>query len=429
MRAFIAARLASAASRVIAREHPHVVAVTGSVGKSSAKQAIGAVLRRKFATRMSLKNLNTEIGVPLTILGLPEGKSSAMRWLGILWSAFWRSLSHQAGYPSVLVLEMAADRKGDIKKLARIAKPDIAVVTAVGESHAEFLGSKEEIMREKRGLVEALGKDGVAVLNRDDAMVWGMREKCKGTVMSYGFDVEAQIRASEASINASCDPKTGACGMSFKLTDGNATVPVFLPNVLGRHAAYAALAAAAVGVAKGMNLVEIADGLAEYDAPAGRMRFVQGIKDTVIIDDTYNAAPLSVLAALAALKELEIPESAKRIAVLGDMLELGKESPEQHAQIGRSAAADGVDLLVVVGERMGEAKAAALGEGMPEGMIAHFATAEEAGRFVQNKMKQGDAVLVKGSRGMKMEIVVKEIMEDPLTAADVLVGDHDEWRV
>ncbi len=427
MREFIAQQLAAAARRVLARERPHVIGVTGSVGKSSAKQAIGAVLRRKFAARVSVKNLNTEIGVPLTVLGLPAAGSSAIRWIATLWAAFWRSVRRQPGYPAVLVLEMAADRKGDIRKLAGIAKPDIAVVTAVGESHAEFLGSREEIMREKRAIVEALGKDGIAVLNRDDAMVWGMREKCKGRVVSYGFDVDADIRGMEPSMNVSCDPKGGRCGMSFKITDGNATVPVFLPGVLGRHAAYAALAAAAVGVAKGMNLVEIADGLADYEAPPGRMRFILGIKNTVLIDDSYNSSPMSTFAAIDALREMVIPEENKRIAVLGDMLELGAMSADQHAAVGRSVAADGIDLLVLVGERMGDAKKAALEAGMNEGQVFLFATAAEAGRFVQERMKQGDIVLVKGSQGMRMERVVKEVMADPLRAEELLVRHTPEW--
>lgn len=429
MRAFIERLLVADARRVIAREHPHIIGVTGSVGKSSAKQAIAAVLRRKFSVRASMKSYNNPVGLPLTILGLVGGENSAIRWVAVLWAAFWRSMAKQPAYPGILVLEMGADRKGDIRKLVGIAKPDVAVVTVVGESHAEFLGSQEEIMKEKRAIVEALGKDGLAVLNRDDAMVWSMRDKCKGRVVSYGFDVEADVRAADPTMHVTCDPKGGQCGMSFKLTDGNATVPVFLPNVIGRHAAYAALAAAAVGIAKGMNLVEIADGLAEYDAPPGRMRFIAGIKNTMLIDDTYNASsPISVLAALEALREMPIGEANKRIAVLGDMLELGAVSAERHAEIGRSAAADGVDVLVLVGELMGNAETAARAEGMDENRVFHFATAEEAGRFVQDRMKEGDVVLVKGSQGMRMEKVVKEVMADPLRAGELLVRQGAEWN-
>src|SRR5688572_6324404 len=254
MRKMLENKLARFAKAVLKREKPHIVGVTGSVGKSSAKDAIAVVLGKRFRVRASQKNYNTEIGLPLAVLGLPSGDSSSVKWLGILWRAWGTSMSKDPDYPKVLVLEMALQHPGDIAKLCDIAPPDFGVVTAIGESHLEFMGSIDNIVKEKRILVERLPKEGVAVLNRDDEKVWAMRAKTKAKVVSYGFHEEAEVRVLPESIAYACSPDR-ECGMHFKMTAGGATMPVFLPHVLGKHGIYAALAAAAVGLAKDMNLV------------------------------------------------------------------------------------------------------------------------------------------------------------------------------
>ncbi|HTM67745.1 MAG TPA: UDP-N-acetylmuramoyl-tripeptide--D-alanyl-D-alanine ligase [Candidatus Binatia bacterium] len=420
MRKMLENKLARFAKAVLRREKPQIVAVTGSVGKSSAKEAIAVVLAKRFRVRASAKNYNTEIGLPLAILDLPSGDRSGLKWLGILWKAWGRAMTKNDDYPKVLVLEMALQHPADIAKLCDIAPPDVAVVTAIGESHLEFMGTKDAIIKEKRIVVERLPKEGVAVLNRDDENVWAMRMKTKARVLSYGFHEEADVRALPESITYACSPDR-ECGMHFKLTAGGATVPVFLPHVLGKHGIYAALAAAAVGTAKDMNLVEVSDGLGLYSPPPGRLRYVAGIKHTVIIDDSYNSAPTSALAALEVLRDIPMPDTVKRIAVLGDMLELGSDSEDGHRRVGIKAA-HSADVLVFVGERMRDAMKAAAGEGAGEERSFWFATPEEAGRFVQERMKMGDYILVKGSRGMRMEKVVKEIMAEPLDADRLLVS-------
>ncbi|MEY4744510.1 MAG: hypothetical protein RL272_455 [Candidatus Parcubacteria bacterium] len=415
--------LAGYARAVLQRERPQIVGITGSVGKSSAKEAVGVVLAKRFRVRASKKNYNTEIGVPLTVLGLPSGDRSALKWLGVLWRAWKKAAFKDADYPKVLVLEMALQHPGDIAKLCGIATPQIAVVTTIGESHMEFMGSVENILKEKRVLVERLPADGIAVLNRDDERVWGMRVSTKAKAVSFGFHPDAEVRAIPDSITYACSPDR-ECGMHFKLTAGGATVPVFLPHVLGKHGVYAALAAAAVGLSKGMNLVDVSDALGLYSPPPGRLRYIPGIKHTVVIDDTYNAAPTSVLAALEVLRDIPKPESVKRIAVLGDMLELGAGSEEGHRAVGAKAA-ECADLLVFVGERMRDAMKAAKDKGAADDRMFWLSTPEEAGRFTQERMKMGDFVLVKGSRGMRMEKVVKEIMAEPLDA-DRLLVEHEE---
>ncbi len=416
--------LAGYAKAVLQREHPQVVGITGSVGKSSAKEAIAVVLGKRFRVRASVKNYNTEIGLPLTVLGLPSGEGSAFKWLGVLWHGWKKAAFADPDYPKVLVLEMALQHPGDIVKLCDIVQPQIGVMTAIGESHVEFMGSVENILKEKRVLMERLPKDGVAVLNRDDERVWGMRSSTKAKVVSYGFHPEADVRAAADSVVYACSPDK-ECGMHFKLSAGGATVPVFLPHVLGKHGVYAAIAAAAVGLEKGMNLVEVSDALGLYSPPPGRLRYIPGIKHTVVIDDTYNAAPTSVLAALEVLRDIPKPESVKRIAVLGDMLELGAGSKEGHRAVGAKAA-ECADLMVFVGERMREAVKAAKEHGALEDRVFWLASPEEAGRFTQERMKMGDFILVKGSRGMRMEKVVKEIMAEPLDADRLLVSHVEE---
>jgi UDP-N-acetylmuramoyl-tripeptide--D-alanyl-D-alanine ligase len=428
MKKFVQARLAIYAKRVLKREKPEIIAITGSVGKSSAKQAIGAVLATKFQIGISPKNYNTELGLPLAVLGLPSGGRSAFRWAGILARGWSRSLFGMKEFPKTLVLEMAADHPGDITYLVNIAQPSVSIVTAVGEAHAINFGSVENVAREKQVIVLRLSKEGHAVLNRDDERVWTMREKTKAQVMSYGFHEEADVRALEYTMNYAFDAE-GGCGIRFKLSAGGSTIPVFLPNVLGRQAVYAALAATTVGLIKGMNLVEIADGLRKYEPPPGRTRCIPGIKHTLLIDDSYNSSPKSAKAALEILRDIPTDDSRRKFAVLGDMLELGALSVQGHEEVGRKAVECGVDFLIFVGEKMGDAAKASLAAGAPADRVFHFASTDEAGRFAQQRIKQGDVILIKGSRGMRLEAVTKELMADPLAASRLLPGDHEEWKV
>lgn len=418
--------LAAEARAVLRRHKPEVIGVTGSVGKSSAKQAIAAVLGAKYRVRPSPKNYNTGTGLPLAVLGLPAPGSSPSRWLSVLAKGGAAALFGMREYPEMLVLEMGADRSGDIAKLVAIAPPKVGVVTAVAESHAEFFGSVDAIFKEKRVLIGSLPKDGLAVLNRDDERVWAMRTKSAAPVASFGFSPEADVRGLAESL--SCAYEGDECGTHVKIAADGATVPVFLPGGLGRTHVLAALAAASVGLKRGMHLIEIGDALRNYQPAPGRMRCLAGIKRTVLIDDTYNAAPASCLLALETLHDLRLAEGAKRIAILGDMLELGPISDEGHAAVGKKAAGSGVDLLVLVGERMAAAERSAVAAGMSADRVIHFSDPVEAGRFAQERMKTGDAVLVKGSRGMRMERAVKELMADPLHAEQLLVEADEDWK-
>jgi UDP-N-acetylmuramoyl-tripeptide--D-alanyl-D-alanine ligase len=417
MKAFISQSLGNSAKRVIKREHPEIVGITGSVGKTSTKDAIATVLSGAFDIRSTPGNLNTEFGVPLAILGFTEPAHSPLGWATLALRAWFRSFAHEQDFPGTFVLEMAADRPGDIAYLCDIAPPKIGVVTAVSESHHEKFGSIDEVEKEKRTLVERLPDDGVAILNHDDDRVWRMRERTKAKVVSFGLAPGADVRAVETSMEAK--ETASECGVHIKVQSSIGAMSVFIPGTLGRHAVNAVLAAAAVGIVKGMPLDRIVERLRMFRPPAGRMRCLEGIKRTLLIDDTYNAAPKSVNAALDVVQHLSVP--GKKIIVLGDMLELGSVSIAAHEEVGRAAVDAGADLIVFVGERMGDAHKAALADGAPAESVFHFGSTAEAGRFVQERLGKGDMVLVKGSRGMHMEAVVKELMAEPLKAGELLV--------
>ncbi len=409
------------------RYKPIIIAVTGSVGKTSTKEAIYAVLKNKFNARRNLKNYNNEIGVPLTILGQETGGRSWWYWLKIFLVGFFQ-IFYAEKYPEVLILEMGADRIGDISYLTSFIKPYIGVITAIGEIpvHVEFFQSAAQLAREKANLVSVLDKDGWAVLNFDDERVRNMVKRTRGQIFSYGFgeaelgsDENVDLRASGVEQHLE-NPKEAS--MSFKVNYQGSNVPIRLSRVLGRHQVYAVLAAAAVGLILKMNLVEIAQGLKDYRTPPGRLNLLKGIKNSWIIDDTYNSSPSSSLAALNILAEM----SGRKIAALGDMLELGAFTEKAHRQIG-ARAAQVADIFLAVGERaiflVDEAKKS----GLPENKIFYFASSEEAGRVLQDLIGEGDIILVKGSQGIRMEKITKEIMAEPERAEELLVRQEEEW--
>jgi len=413
------------ARAVLKKYKPGVVGITGSMGKTSTKEAVFAVLSSKFKVRQNLKNYNNELGMPLSILGAESGYKSIFKWLGVITHGVRLILFRDSGYPEILVLEMGADHPGDIKYLTDLAPCKVGVVTGIGPAHLEFFESIDKIVKEKRIIVSHLGQEGFAVLNRDDEKTYEMREKTRAKVLTYGFDAASDVRAQEDSV---IGDGVEIKGVNFKLSRAGAVVPIFIPGIMGKQHIYAALAGAAVGIAYGMNLVEVSQSLKNYKAPKGRMNLIPGIKRSLIIDDTYNASPIPTKVALEVLQSIKLPaEDDKKFAVLGDMLELGSFSEEGHKQVGRAAAGSGVDYLVTVGERSRDIVRAALESGMNEDRVSNFPTPEEAGLFVQNKMKQGDLILVKGSQGMRMEKVVKELMAEPLMASELLVRQDPEW--
>lgn len=418
------------AKRILKKYKPQIIGITGSVGKTSTKEAIFTVLKAHKNVRQNIKNYNNEIGVPLTIIGATTAGKNIFKWITIFIKAIWMIIFKQKDYPEILVLEMGVDRPGDLQYLVKMAPCNVGVVTTVGTVHAEFLGSAEEIAKEKELMSSHLGASDYAILNRDDERVFPMAEKTKAQVITYGFEQGADAFVSEIKYSQTVKNINGEKvfgGISFKVSYQGSVVPVFLPNVLGKQQVYAVLPAVAIGVIYGMNLIEISEALRNYEPPKGRMRVLEGIKHTLIIDDSYNAEPLSTKAALDVLTQLELKKDQQKFAVLGDMLELGQYSEEKHRDVGRFVAENKIDYLVAVGERSIDMADEARKSGMSEERVYTFDNSEEAGRFVQDRLEKGDAVLIKGSQGVRMEKIVKELMAEPLRASELLVRQEGKW--
>lgn len=393
------------AKLTIRKYNPGIIGITGSVGKTSTKEAVYAILRGIRNVRVSRGNFNNEIGLPLTILGNWEKTGGLGFWLKVFWVSFLR-LIFRMTYPEILVLEYGADRPGDLRYLLDIAKPQIGVVTAVGDIpvHVEFYSGPDAVVREKSHLVESLSANGFAMLNFDDEAVLDMRERTRAHVVTYGFGDGAELRITNFQNRIENDRPAG---IGFKLEYGGSFVPVRLDDCFGKAQAYAAAAAAAVGFAFGLNLVKISEALNYYQAPVHRMKLIAGIKGSYVIDDSYNASPLSAHAALDTLESLG---KARKIAILGDMLEIGKYTLEAHEAIG-AFAGKFLDILVTVGSRAKFIAEAANGVGLAKKNIYVFDTADEAKGKVQDLIKKGDLILVKASRAIELNKVVEEIRQ------------------
>ena len=351
------------------RFSPLVVGVTGSIAKTSTKEAIAAVLSQRFHTLKSEGNANNEIGLPLTVLRMgPE---------------------HEAA-----VLEMGMYVGGEIATLAEIARPRIGVVTAVLGVHLSRIGSIDAVEQAKGELIEALPADGAAVLNADDERVRRMARRTTAQVVLYGFDAAADVRATDI-------VSAGPDGMRFLLVTPVGARAIATP-ALGRHGVHNGLAAAATGLAAGLTLDEIAAGLTAGWHADHRDRLVR-TGTLTILDDTYNASPASMLAALGLLASLP----GRHVAVLGEMRELGEAHEEGHVRVGE-AAARVVDRLVVVGrEAAGIVRgASSLGDG-----ATLVPDRDAALALLREMLRPGDAILVKASRGVELELIVEALEE------------------
>jgi UDP-N-acetylmuramoyl-tripeptide--D-alanyl-D-alanine ligase len=347
-----------------------VIGITGSLGKTTTKEVVASVLGASKRVLKSEGNLNSEIGLPMTVLNGLEAR-------------------HE-----VAVLEMAMYDVGDIRFLARLAKPRVGVVTAVLPVHLERLGTIERIQQAKQELVEELPSNGVAVLNADDARVASMAALAPARVVRYGVAPEADVRAENIQ-------SEGLRGVTFELLHSGQRRHVHLP-LLGAQSVHAALAAAAVASEEGLTLSDTAEALQRL-SPALRLLVVDGINGSRIIDDSYNASPESVLAALNLLRELS---GRRKIAVLGDMRELGSETEPGHRRVGNRAAAV-VDVLVV----FGDASRVTADEARRSGLSKVFEADSHAEivDLLRRELRPGDDVLVKGSLAMGMSEVVRGI--------------------
>ncbi len=400
------------------RFHPKIVAITGSVGKTSAKEAISTVLRSKFKVGKSQGNYNNEIGLPLAILNEESAGRSLFGWIAIFIKSFIRLFSNH--YPEVLVVELGADRPGDIAYLTNLlGNIDTAVITDIGISHLEFFANQAELAKEKLTIIKKLKPQATAVLNFDSPRVHEGRVQTKASVIGFGFDESAQLVVSDFHLIK----LDAAWGSNFKIHHQGTVVPFFLPNSLGKPAIYAALAAVGVGLSFGLNLVESSEALKSYQAPAGRLRLIAGIKHTSIIDDSYNSAPASAIAGLDVLAQIG---AGRKVAALGDMAELGTKKDSGHREVAMKIIETKVDLVFLVGEETKIIKDE-LEKRKYQKRIFWYPTSDSARIPLQDALIEGDTILIKGSQSARMEKLVKEIMAEPLRAEELLVRQIGKW--
>jgi len=351
-----------------------VVGITGSVGKTTTKELTHAVLSQRYQSLKSEGNYNNEIGLPLTLLQIRP----------------WHEYA---------VLEMGMYTQGEISLLAELANPQVGVVTIVGSVHMEWLGTIEAIADAKQELVEILPPqpEGIAILNMDDPLVMNMAEHTEARVFTYGLDPKADLWADQID-------SMGLEGISFTLHSGRDHLNMHVP-LLGRHSVHTSLRAAAVGLVEKMTWDEIVAGLRGLDSQL-RLVAVPGPRGSVLLDDTYNSSPESAMAALNLLADL----SGRRIAVLGDMLELGPVEESSHRLVGRRTR--GVaDVLVAVGTRGRLIGEEAILAGMPAKDVYLVDNSDEAVQILRNVIQTGDMVLVKGSHGARLAKIVTVLGE------------------
>lgn len=354
------------------------VGVTGSVGKTTTKEMLASILEQKWRVLKNNANFNNEIGVPLTLFQLDSRHD-------------------------VAVVEMAMRGLGEIRRLARIAKPSVGIVTNVGISHIERLGSQSAIAEAKSELLEELPSDGLAVINAEDGYFTVLKHHCKCRIISFGTCKWADVIGTRV--------RSGNDGRySFVLfVEGIGAIPIKLP-VLGYHNVYNALAAAAAAVGMGLDLETIRQGLESFTQPMMRMELITSKDGFAILNDTYNASPASVVSALKTLASMR--KYKRKIAVLGDMLELGDYSHKAHRDIGSVVVKNGIDMLVTVGPLAKVIAEGAVESGFPKTALLSYADSSEAAHALAGRFSQGDVILIKGSRGVKMDEIVRVLLDD-----------------
>lgn len=416
------------AQLVLAKYKPKVIAIIGGVGKTSTKDAVYLVISRNFFVRKSEKSFTAELGIPLTIIGSPIGNGSLFQWLKNILLGF-KLLVWKSRYPQYLILEIDADKPGDLEAVSVFLKPDILIVTAIGDvpPHVELFSNTESYLVEEKFLIDAVKPQGTVIYNKDDLKTEELLNNIDLKKLSCGTGLESIIRGSDFSIIYTGDEKQRKpIGLSFDILHKSEKYSISILGSIGVHNEYACLLAFAVGVELNLNPLEIVASLNKFTSPPGRMRLILGLHDMVIIDDSYNSSPIALTQAIEVLSK--IISHGKKIAVLGDMLELGKYSAEAHRKIARLLK-DRVSNVICVGLRMRKVSEELLNLGFDESKIISVDRSDEAGKKLQNILEEGDIILIKGSQAMRMERVVEEVMKHPEDKGKLLVRQEPEWLI
>ncbi len=431
LRSFVLDALWEGALARVNRERPVVVAITGTIGKTSVKELVAEVL--KLTGKPVFKtpgNLNTNSGVPLALLGYIEPPSSALGWLGAALKALTppKTKGFKAGVRPYFVLEYSSDATGDIPYLVGKIAPDISIVTAITPAHMQGYANFDELRQEKLSIFAGLQPGGLALVNADDPeqSVLPLSPHAAGyTSLRYGL--RERNDQSVWATNLALTAQGLACTLHYKKDGKEQSLPL-TTQLLSEPQLSGVLAAALVALHQGVELAALKECLESYVLPPGRGRLLQGVRDITIIDETYNASPASVVSALNSLKELGASLKRRRVAVLGRMNELGDTAEQYHLEIA-AAAATACDAVVFVGQYADLMREKAVASGMKPESITVFSDTKSVCDKAEQVTRKGDIVLVKGSQnGVRLEQFVKRIMLHPELASKLLVRQTARWK-
>lgn len=414
--------LTAEARAVFKRHRPRVILVTGGVGKTLTKDAIYRALSGQFFVRQNEERYGGDLGIPLAILGLGNGWNNPFRWFTNFIEGFFLAVM-DAPYPEWLVMEVSAERPGEIARSLQWIVPDVVVATRFPEvpSHVEFYASPEAVIAEELAPLTSLRAGGVFIANADDTRTLAEGLPAGVRRMTYGFAKKAEVRATRFLTRSHGRLPTG---ISFTISYAGSEASVAISGVAGEQHAYPVLAAVSAALAANVPLPVAAKEFQDYQPSPGRMRILPGMRGSIILDDSYNASPTATEEALAVAAN--IPRSGKRIAILGDMLELGRFSADEHRRIG-ALAAHTADVLVTAGVRARGIAEGAREAGMPPESVIECERGADAAANAVSLVGEGDVILVKGSQAMRMERVVKALMAEPDKAKELLVRQGPEW--
>lgn len=421
---FVVAILSYEAKILLKRREPYIIAITGSVGKTTTKDAIYTAIKSTYRVRKSEKSFNSEIGVPLTVLGLPNAWNNPFLWLKNIIEGFFVALFSR-DYPTHLVIEAGVDRPGDMQSLTSWLKPDVTVLTRFPDVpvHVEYFNSPEEVIKEKMFLATALKSEGILIYNHDDTLIQNQLVNVRQKAIGFSRFLPSHYTAKADEVIYHDDVPAGGI---FTLNHLGEEYRVKYLGSIGLQLVYTYTAAIAVADVVGIPINTAIMALESHEPPCGRMRIIKGLKGTTLLDDTYNSSPVATMQALQTLKEIK--HAKRRIAVLGDMMELGKFSQAEHEKIGQEVARC-ADVLFTIGIRAHKIAEGALAQGLSETVIFQHEDALTCGRELQNYIATGDVILVKASQSIRAEKVVEEIMTEPERAGELLVRQDEAWQI
>jgi len=405
------------------KQRPWIITITGSIGKTSTKEAIYNAIKNNFKVRRSQKNYNNEIGVPMTVLGQYAPGKNIFGWLKVFFKFLRLGMFKSKKYPKVLILEIGSDKPGDLKYLMEMLPQDLlraSVLTAVTEAHLEFFGDMEGVFKEKITPFFYLTASGFIIINKDHCDSEKTKEltlRRGAGFITYSIENDADVMVDKIRIDER--------GVAFTIKQQDNSAEFLLKNAIAKHQAYALLAGVCVGKVLGVSFAETVAGLRNYTILAGRMRKIEGINRSLIIDDTYNSSPLASVKALEALSAL--PYGKRKIAVLGDMLEMGNYSEDLHRRVGKSVVNSKIKYVFTLGKQAKHIFNAAIESGFPPANIRQFHHYRDLSGFLKGFIEPDDVILIKASQGMRLERVTKSLMANLEQADTSLVRQNKRW--